>query len=113
MTDARKALGRLSSRGIVKLRGVDYYQAGVGLKADFRFEDAIDTFQLALASLSPKDIKEMNEVAPLCLNEIGEVNYRLERYVESTVPRPRRRRREHRLERVLGTARAVLLRASG
>ena len=85
VTDARKALGRLASRGIVKLRGVDYYQAGVGLKADFRFEDAIDTFQLALASLNPRDIKEMNEVAPLCLNEIGEVNFRLERYVESAL----------------------------
>ncbi len=85
VTDARKALGRISTIEGVRLSGRDYYQAAIGLKSDGRFEEALDGFQKALSSINYFDPKERNEVAPLCLNEIGEVNYIVGRYTESTL----------------------------
>ncbi len=85
LTDARKALGRLALLGTVKLRGADYYEAAMGLKSAFSFEAALDTFQLGLTALSSTNRKELNSVAPLCLNEIGEINFILGRFVESAL----------------------------
>jgi hypothetical protein len=83
VTDARKALGRVAGLRRVELRARDYYEAAVGLKSAGKLEEAIETFKLALASLNPRNVKEVDEVAPLCLNEIGEVNYMIDRFYES------------------------------
>ncbi|HVR75467.1 MAG TPA: hypothetical protein VMT52_14120, partial [Planctomycetota bacterium] len=85
VTDARKALGKIALMGGVRLRGKDYYQAGIGLKSERNWGAALETFQQALGSLNPRDLKEKAEMAPLCLNEIGEINFLLERYTESAL----------------------------
>lgn len=85
VTDARRALGRIATMGSVRLRARDYYEAAVGLKSALEFEDALNTFQTALGAVSSRNRKELAEVAPLCLNEIGQINFLLERYVESAL----------------------------
>jgi hypothetical protein len=75
VTDARKALGRIAGLGGVTLRAQDYYQAAVGLKSELRIEESLEMFKTALASLNPRNAKEMGELAPLCLNEIGELYF--------------------------------------
>ena len=80
--DARKALGRISAAGAASLSGKDYYQAGIGLKSQLKFEEALDSFQKALGALEPL---EQAKIAPLCLNEIGEICYMLGRFDESAV----------------------------
>jgi len=85
VTEARRALGKLAAEGRVKLRGRDYYEAALGLKSALRFEPALISFQRALSSLDSGKPKESLALAPLCLNEIGEVNFLLGRFVESAV----------------------------
>lgn len=80
--DARKALGQVSSGGKANLSGRDYYQAGIGLKSQLKLEEALLSFQRGLAALSAT---ERDQYAPLCLNEIGEICYIMERYDESAL----------------------------
>ena len=83
VTDARKALGRIATLGGVVLRPRDYYQAAIGLKAELKFEAALGVLQTALAGLKPG--RDMRSIAPACLNEIGEISFRLGRHVESAL----------------------------
>ena len=80
--DARKALGRVSSSGSASLSGRDYYQAAIGLKSERDLEGALGAFQTALARLSSPEVQEY---APLCLNEIGELSFILNRFDEAAV----------------------------
>lgn len=80
--DARKALGRVSSSGNAALSGRDYYQAAIGLKSELKLEGALHAFQTALAKLSGPEVQEY---APLCLNEIGELSFILNRFDEAAV----------------------------
>ncbi len=80
--DARSAMGRIWSSGNVQLAGMDYYQVGIGLKAALQFEDALEAFQKALATLTPR---ELAKNAPLVLNEMGEVCFYLERFDEAAL----------------------------
>ncbi|MCZ6793371.1 MAG: hypothetical protein O7J95_07140 [Planctomycetota bacterium] len=82
VNDARQALGAIAFSGAVSLSGRDYYEAGIGLKSELKFERALELFQKALVRLASTDVQEY---APRCLNEIGEVNYLLERYAESAL----------------------------
>ena len=82
VVDAQKALGRIALINGVDLRGQDYYQAALGLKSDHRYTEALTAFQTALAALGSSDPKEMGA---LCLNEIGEMLFLLDRYAESAV----------------------------
>ncbi len=84
ITDARNALGRVALAG-VRLRGRDHFQAAIGLKSEHRWEEALNAFQVALGNLNPATPNEMKEFAPLCLNEIGEINFLLGRFVESAL----------------------------
>jgi len=83
VTDARKALGRVATLGGVALRPEHYYQAAIGLKAELQFEAALEALQTALAGLEPGG--NMRSIAPQCLNEIGEISFRLDRHVESAL----------------------------
>jgi hypothetical protein len=83
VTDARKALGRVATLGGVVLGPKDYYEAAIGLKSEFLFEAALEALQTALAGLEPG--KDMRAYAPQCLNEIGEISFRLGRHVESAL----------------------------
>ncbi len=74
--DARKAFGRVITMGKVQLRAQDYYEAALGLKSELRLDPALETFQAALDALNPRDLHERKTLAPLCLNEIGEIHYR-------------------------------------
>jgi tetratricopeptide (TPR) repeat protein len=85
LTDARKALGRLAVMGGVRLGARDYYQAAIGLKSELRWEDALETFKEALSKLNPRNMKETSEIAPLCLNEIGEIHFQLKNYIEAAL----------------------------
>ncbi len=80
--DARKALGRVSSSGSAALSGRDYYQAAIGLKSELKLEEALNAFQTALAKLASPEVEEY---APLCLNEIGELSFILNRFDEAAV----------------------------
>ena len=82
VVDARKALGRVASSGSGALFGRDYYQAAIGLKSELNFEGALMAFQTALANLSGSELKEYG---PLCLNEIGELSFMLNRFDEAAV----------------------------
>jgi TolA-binding protein len=83
VTDARKALGTLVEVGGITLSGLAYYEGGLGLYSEFREEEALALFQLGLgAARSPE---ERAEVAPLCLDKIGEINFRLGRFAESAM----------------------------
>ncbi len=85
VTDGRKALGRIASLGFVRLSGKDYYQAALGLKSELKWDAALYTFQTALLRLDPRDEAERNEIAPLCLNEIGEIYYLKGQFAESAL----------------------------
>ncbi len=85
VTDGRKAFGRVATMGKVALRAKDYYEAAIGLKSELKLEEAIDAFQTALSSLNPRNVKERNVLAPLCLNEIGEISFLLGRHAEAAV----------------------------
>jgi tetratricopeptide (TPR) repeat protein len=74
VTDARRVLGRIAAVPGVELRGRDYFQAGLGLKSEYRMDEALVMFRRALAGLGPR---EAAATAPSCLNEIGEVNFLL------------------------------------
>ena len=78
--DARKALGRVSSSGSAALSGRDHYQAAIGLKSELKLEEALNAFQTALAKLASSEVEEY---APLCLNEIGELSFILDRFDEA------------------------------
>ena len=80
--DARKALGRVASSGSAELSGRDYYQAAIGLKSELKLEEALKAFQTGLAKLSGPEVQEY---APLCLNEIGELSFILNRFDEAAV----------------------------
>ena len=82
INDARKALGRVAGMGTITLSGRDYYEAAIGLKSELKLETALGLFQKALVTLSPRDVPDY---APRCLNEIGEVNYMLNRFIESAL----------------------------
>ena len=82
VVDARKALGRLAASGSVALSAMDFYQAGLGLISDFKFEEALGIFQLALGALTPR---ETQRNAPVILDKIGEMAYRLGRFDEAAV----------------------------
>lgn len=81
-TDARRALGRLAATGAVRLQGKAYYQAALGLKSIPDLPGALRLFQRALAELPASDVAQL---APLCLNEIGEISYLLGRFKESAL----------------------------
>ncbi len=82
VTDARRALGRIAAVKGVDLRGRDVYEAAQGLKSELRFADALDAFRDALRVSSERELPEMG---PLCLNEIGELLFLLDRFHESAV----------------------------
>ena len=83
--DARKALGRIAAQGGAGLGARDLYEASIGLKSDYQLEEALDCMQWGLSRLNPSKSQEYAEVAPLCLNEIAELNFLLGRYVESAL----------------------------
>ncbi|MFN0060850.1 MAG: hypothetical protein ACKVX7_20535 [Planctomycetota bacterium] len=71
--DAQRALGRIANLGDIVLSARDYYQAAIGLKSERKFAEATTAFLQALAHLDPKNKKERDDLAPRCLNEIGEI----------------------------------------
>jgi hypothetical protein len=82
--DARKALGRIAQMG-VPLRSRDYYEAGLGLKSELKFDQALTAFQKALGKLTPRNGKDFESLAPLCLNEIGEALLAQKRWPEAAI----------------------------
>lgn len=83
-TEARRALGRVAGCAGVRLRGQDHYEAGEGLKSELRWEEAISSFRKALMQLDPAKPDDREAIAR-CLNQIGEINFILKRYVESAL----------------------------
>ncbi len=83
ITDARKALGTIARIGGVALRAQDYYQGGIGLYAEGKLEESLGLFQQALGALS--DFKERNDLAPQCLEKIGWINLKGQRFAEAAL----------------------------
>ncbi|MBI4584633.1 MAG: hypothetical protein HY717_11515 [Planctomycetes bacterium] len=83
ITDARKALGTIARIGGVALRAQDYYQGGIGLYAEGKLEESLGLFQQALGALA--DFNERNDLAPQCLEKIGWIHLKGQRFAEAAL----------------------------